>query len=85
MPVGQLPAGMLDDPGADPYDLAGLLGQRDEDIGRDRATRGVGPAEQRLEGDQCARVQAHDGLVADLQLVAVHGMEQLRAQAEPVQ
>ncbi len=53
-PVGELAAGLVDDPLADRHDQPRLLGQRDEDGRCNLAELGRVPAQQRLDGGECA-------------------------------
>ena len=66
-PLGGLPARLADRPLAQRADQAGLLGERDELVGADRAALGVGPARERLGADRAARGQLDDGLVVQLE------------------
>ena len=56
------------DPAADRHDQPGLLGDRDELVGRHHPALGVVPAQQRLDAGDRAVVQPHDGLVVELEL-----------------
>jgi hypothetical protein len=66
----QVGARALEEPAAERDDEAGLLGQRDEDIGRDRAALRVRPARERLDGADAAGRELDERLVVDLELVA---------------
>ena len=79
-----LPAGLLQDPGADGHDLARLLRDRDERGGRDHAARGMLPAHQRLDTDHMAAGAIEQGLVEQLQFVAVDDLAQVVFDRQPL-
>ena len=68
-PLRRLTARLLDHPGADARDQAGLLGVRDELVGRHEPLLGIVPAHQRLDPEQRARAEVVDGLVVEPELV----------------
>ena len=51
LPAAGVVAGLLEDPTADLGDLAGFLGEGDEDVGADEAALRVVPAHERLHAD----------------------------------
>ena len=59
-----------------------VFGQRDELAGREQPPGGVLPAHQRLHPDQCLGVKVDDGLIVELQLVALEGPVQLIRRAK---
>ena len=72
-------------PFAERVDEAGLLGERDEDLGRDAAVLGVVPAQQRLGADDGVVGEPHDRLIVEaqqalLQRVAQRALERVLAQ-----
>lgn len=79
--VGLL-AGLLDDPVAQRADQSGLLGQRHEDLGADRATGRVFPAQQRLGGGDLAADRVDLGLEVQLQGARSDGAAQVVLQFE---
>ena len=60
------------------------LSQRQEGVGVDQAVARMVPAQQRLDADDAAVVQAQLGLVVQHELVEVHGALQLTDHGEPV-
>ena len=88
-PVREIPvpdrgllAGPAQHPFADRHDQAGLLGQRDEVQRRQHAAVGMVPAHQRLDADDLAGIQRHDGLVVQQHLVAVQRPAQVILQVQ---
>ena len=79
-PAGGLAAGLAQDPAADGQDGAVLLRQLDELAGRDEPALGMLPANERLDAGQTSRVEAHDGLVDDAQLLQLDSSLELRAE-----
>jgi hypothetical protein len=77
-----VPATLAQDPAADRDDQAGLLGDRDELVRRHEPALGVVPAQQRLHAGDAAVLEAHDGLVVELQLAGRDRALEVRAQFE---
>nr|WP_274383252.1 hypothetical protein [Pinisolibacter aquiterrae] len=61
-PVAGAGAGLTQERGGQAREQPGLLGDRNEDAGRDLAARRMGPARQHLEAGQAARREIDDGL-----------------------
>ncbi len=62
-----VPAALVQHPPADRQDQARLLGDRDELVRRDHAALRVAPPQERLHAGRLAVLQAHDGLVVQLE------------------
>ena len=73
-----------EDPAPDRHDQAGVLGDRDERVGRHDTQLGVVPAQQRLEADDAVGRQRHDRLVVQLELVGHQRMDQVGLQPQPL-
>ena len=76
-PDRELAAGLVEHPGADLGDHPGLLGGGDERQRRHGAPRRVVPADERLEALDASAGQLDDGLVVEVELVALDGVAQL--------
>ena len=85
VPGAHLRAGGAQHEAPELQDQAGLLGQRDELGGRDQAEVGVEPADQRLDADDRAIVQAHLRLVVDDQLGTLERAPQLGLQDQALE
>src|SRR5207244_13611065 len=83
-PFGRLEAGGPEHPLADREDQAGLLGERNEQSGRDNAAGRMVPADQRLEARKLLRRGADHGLILELQLAAGDRLAQVRLEGLPV-
>ena len=83
-PHAELRAGPLEHELPEGDDEPGVLGDRDELGGGDGPALGVGPAGQRLEGHELARVEADDRLVGDRDLGPLDGPLQLPADGEAI-
>src|SRR5207245_4416471 len=70
-------AGALQHVLAERNDQTGLLGQRNELVGRDEPLLRMAPASQRLGAGWLARLDVDDRLVVHLQLVAREGLAQI--------
>ena len=68
-PPGGLAGRLAQQPAGDRDELAGLLGHRQEGVGREQPALGVLPAHQRLDALDRAGVQPHDRLVVHDELV----------------
>ena len=79
--VAEVATGEVEHALAERDDRAGLLGQRDEPVGLDRAERRVLPAGERLVADELAGLEAEQRLVGDGELVAVDGRRATPARA----
>ena len=75
--AGRLAAGLLEHPGADGDDQAGLLEDRDELGGRHGAAVGGDPAQEGLGADDPARRQVDDRLVVEVELAGLEGVADL--------
>ncbi len=71
LPRLQLPARVPEDPAAERRDQAGLLGDRDELPGRHQSQCGMLPAHERLEPGDAVRLERHDGLEVQHELVPI--------------
>jgi hypothetical protein len=69
---------------ADGHHEPELLDQRQERGGRQQASGGVAPAQQRLRTDDPAAVQLDDGLVEQDELVALQGVLEVGFEGEPL-
>ena len=76
-PACELSAGLLDHPGTDRQDQAGLLGQGDELTRRDHAAPGMLPASERFEAGDAAALGVHLRLVVEAELLAFDGAAQV--------
>ncbi len=83
-PRARLAAGLLQHPGADRHDEAGLLGDRDEVHRRDHAAGRVVPTHQGLEARQIAGIEIDDRLIEHEQLFAAQGLVQVGLDPQPV-
>ena len=72
---------LLQDPGAERHDQPGVLGERDEAVGRDQPLGRVPPADQRLGAARLARRHVDHRLIVDLELLARQRVAQLVLQA----
>ena len=80
MPFAQLAQGLVEHPLADGDDGAVLLGQRDEQVWRDKTVLRVLPANQRLDADHAVVGVVDLRLEHQVHLVAVEGLAQLLLQ-----
>jgi hypothetical protein len=71
------PAGRPQHPLAERHDGAGLLGEVDELGGHQQSTFRMGPAHQRLDGDDLPVTHVHPGLVVEDHLAGRDGPAQL--------
>ena len=83
-PLGELRADCAQHPAPDRDDQPGLLGDRDELIGRHQSALGVSPAQQRLEPDHALVAQLDQWLVVQLELVALDGVAQVALDRHPL-
>ncbi len=77
MPFAQLLAGLVQHPVADGDDAAVLFGQRNEQVRRDHAVRGVGPAEQGLDTGDALPAIVHLQLIGQVELAEREGLAQV--------
>src|SRR5689334_25231109 len=82
VPLEHLAAGAFERPAADRLDQAAVLGDRDEVAGVEQAALRVAPAHQRLETGDLDAAQREQGLVVQLELVAVESLAQLTLDLE---
>ena len=82
-PSAELAAGLVEHPGADRHDQAGVLRDRNE-FGREHQSAArVMPAQQRLEPGEPRARQRDDRLVVDLQLVPFERPAQILFEPQP--
>ena len=71
-------------PAADRDDQAGLLGDRDELVGRDHPALGVAPAQQRFQPDDTLVGEVDQWLVVQLELPTLDRVAQVRLDRHPL-
>ena len=76
LPLGDLPAHLVDDPTPEGDQQPGLVHDRQELHGPHETAIGVVPAHQRLEVVGALRIEIDDRLVMHLELPAIHRLTQ---------
>ncbi len=83
VPGARLPQRGVQHPAAECPDLARLLRERNEVIGRDQPALGMPPADERLDAQHAAGRQLGFGLIEQLQLIVLDRGAQLGRQGQP--
>lgn len=79
---GELAAGFLQNPVAQVVDHAKVLGQGNEDIGRDHAALGVVSAQQGFDTNDAPAFAVNLGLIVQQDLLALYGVTQVVLQLQ---
>jgi hypothetical protein len=85
LPLRELAAGLVQDPGADRDDEPVALGERDEAQRPDGAVHRVAPAQQRLDAGELAGGQPDERLVDEVQLAIVERLAQAALELEALE
>ena len=84
-PVGDLTAGLVEDMAAEGEDQPGLLGEAHELTGEDEPAVRMAPPHERFHADDAARLERHDRLVVDVELLRDHGALEVGLEREPLE